>query len=215
MKTDDFGFGTGKNQNIIPISDPVISDGLIYELIWNSNGGQRLQLACIEEATQSSLWTSTIAEAGKSSDIVAILEKSRQEVRNFGNRVSLHGGSIYVNSNAGLIAKCDPRDGKPDWIHYYNTSPGPGSGALGSQPILFDDLVICISLKGNHFFEVKFLEYNPRNQLRIDPNMLPKLAAINNNELSKFDVEINPANESSDENGKIVAAKNDIPNKDR
>ena len=79
----------------------------------------------------------------------------------------------------------------------------------------FDDLVICISLKGNHFFEVKFLEYNPRNQLRIDPDMLPKLAAINNNELSKFDVEINPANESSDENGKIVAAKKEIKNKDR
>ena len=52
---DDFGFGTVQNQNIIPISDPVISDGLIYELIWNSNGGQRIQLACIEEATQSTL----------------------------------------------------------------------------------------------------------------------------------------------------------------
>jgi len=45
--------------------------------------------------------------------------------------------------------------------------------------------------------------------------MLPRLAAINNNKLLKFDVEINPANESSDENGKIVAAKNDIPNKDK
>ena len=45
--------------------------------------------------------------------------------------------------------------------------------------------------------------------------MLPRLAAINNNELLKFVVETNPANESSDENGKIVAAKNDIPNKDR
>ena len=45
--------------------------------------------------------------------------------------------------------------------------------------------------------------------------MLPRLAAISNNDSLKFDVEINPANESSDENGKIVAAKNDIPNKDR
>ena len=45
--------------------------------------------------------------------------------------------------------------------------------------------------------------------------MFPRLAAINNNELSKLFVAIKPANESSDENGKIVAAKNDIPNKDR
>ena len=45
--------------------------------------------------------------------------------------------------------------------------------------------------------------------------MLPRLAAISNNELLKFDVEINPANESSDENGKIVAAKKDIANKDK
>ena len=42
--------------------------------------------------------------------------------------------------------------------------------------------------------------------------MLPRLAAISNNELLKFDVEINPANESSDENGKIVAAKKEIKN---
>ena len=45
--------------------------------------------------------------------------------------------------------------------------------------------------------------------------MLPKLAAINKNELLKFDDESNPANESSDENGKIVAAKKEIKNKDR
>ena len=45
--------------------------------------------------------------------------------------------------------------------------------------------------------------------------MFPRLAAINNNELLKFDVEINPANESSDENGKMVAAKKEIKNKDR
>jgi hypothetical protein len=45
--------------------------------------------------------------------------------------------------------------------------------------------------------------------------MLPRLAAISNNELLKFDVEINPANVSSDENGKIVAAKKEIKNKDR
>ena len=45
--------------------------------------------------------------------------------------------------------------------------------------------------------------------------MLPRLAAISNNELLKFDVEINPANESSDENGKIVAAKKEIKNKVR
>jgi hypothetical protein len=55
----------------------------------------------------------------------------------------------------------------------------------------------------------------PINQLKTDPNILPRLAAINNNKLLKFDVEINPTNVSSEENGKIVAAKKDIQNKDR
>ena len=73
---DDFGFGSGQNQNIIPISDPLISDGLMYVLLWSSHGGQKVQLACIEEATQSLVWVSTIAQAGKSSDIVGNLEKA-------------------------------------------------------------------------------------------------------------------------------------------
>ena len=145
-------FGSVQNQNIIPISDPVISDGLIYVLIWNSNGGQKLELACFEEVTQSLVWTSTIAQAGKSSDIIGNLEKARQEIRSFGNRVSLSGGSIYINSNAGLIARCDPRDGKPDWIHYYSNSPSPGAGALGCSPIINGDLVVCMTKDSGKIF---------------------------------------------------------------
>jgi hypothetical protein len=39
------------------------------------------------------------------------------------------------------------------------------------------------------------------------------LQQVNNNKLSYSDVAINRANESSEENGKIVAAKKDIANK--
>ena len=152
---DDFGFGPGQNPNIIPISDPVISDGLIYVLIWSSHGGQTVQLACIEEATQSLVWMTTIAQAGKSSDIIGNLEKARDVTRTFGNRVSLDSGSIYINSNAGLIARCDPRDGRPDWIHYYNNSPGAGAGALGSHPVIIDDLAICMTKDSGKVFALQ------------------------------------------------------------
>ena len=79
----------------------------------------------------------------------------------------------------------------------------------------FDDLSIWVSLHGSHFFVIRFLEYNPINQLPVDPTILPRLAAISNNELLKFDVEINPANESSDENSKRFKDKKKIKNKDR
>ena len=79
----------------------------------------------------------------------------------------------------------------------------------------FDDLSICVSLNGNHFFLVRFLEYDPKAQLTTDPKIFPRLAAINKNKFSKFDVAINPTNVSSDENGKMVAAKKDITNKYR
>ncbi|MFP6875128.1 MAG: PQQ-binding-like beta-propeller repeat protein [Verrucomicrobiales bacterium] len=126
------------------ISDPVSSDGLLYVLLWDTHQGNRIQIACIEIASQTTLWRKTIAEVGKVSDIAASLQHSSPIIRTFGNRLTLKGGAIYVNTNAGLIARCDPRDGTPDWIHYYKTSPKPAEGALGCAPIVTADKVICM-----------------------------------------------------------------------
>ena len=126
------------------ISDPINSDGLLYMLLWQTHQGNRIQIACVEIASQTTLWRKTIAEVGKASDISSILQKSSALIRTFGNRLTLKDGAIYVNTNAGLIARCDPRDGTPDWIHYYKPGSKPAEGALGCAPIVTADKVICM-----------------------------------------------------------------------
>ena len=126
------------------MSDPVSSDGLLYVLLWQAHQGNKIQIACVEIASQTTLWRKTIAEVGKASDISTSLQKSSPIIRTFGNRLTLKDGAIYVNTNAGLIARCDPRDGTPDWIHYYQTTSKPAEGALGCAPIVTADKVICM-----------------------------------------------------------------------
>ena len=140
---DRFGLNKG-DPNLTVMSDPVLSDGLLYVLLWQSHQGNKIQIACIEIASQTTLWRTTIAEVGKASDLSSSLQKSSPTIRTFGNRLTLKDGSIYINTNAGLIARCDPRDGNPDWIHYYNTNSKPAEGALGCAPIVTADKVICM-----------------------------------------------------------------------
>ncbi|MCH2061611.1 MAG: PQQ-binding-like beta-propeller repeat protein [Verrucomicrobiales bacterium] len=130
--------------NLTVMSDPVSSDGLLYVLLWQAHQGNRIQMACVEIASQTTLWRTTIAEVGKASDLSSTLQKSNPVIRTFGNRLTLKDGAIYVNTNSGLIARCDPRDGTPDWIHYYSTTSKPAEGALGCAPLVTADKVICM-----------------------------------------------------------------------
>ena len=91
------------------------------------------------------------------------------------------------SDNLGDIVKSNFNYSIDDTIGLYDESNG------GFSPSIW---------KFSNFEDIEYLITN-----------LPK--EISNNELLKFDVEINPANESSDENGKIVAAKKEIKNKDR
>jgi outer membrane protein assembly factor BamB len=140
---DSFDLKKGE-PSLTVISDPVNSDGLLYMLLWQTHQGNRIQIACVEIASQTTLWRKTIAEVGTASDISATLQKSSPLIRTFGNRLTLKDGAIYVNTNAGLIARCDPRDGTPDWIHYYKKDSKPAEGALGCAPIITSDKVICM-----------------------------------------------------------------------
>ncbi|MCP4849932.1 MAG: PQQ-binding-like beta-propeller repeat protein [Verrucomicrobiaceae bacterium] len=140
---DRFDLNKGE-PNLTVISDPVNSDGLLYMLLWQTHQGNRIQIACVEIASQTTLWRKTIAEVGTASDLSSTLQKSSPVIRTFGNRLTLKDGAIYVNTNAGLIARCDPRDGTADWIHYYTTDSKPAEGALGCAPIITTDKVICM-----------------------------------------------------------------------
>jgi outer membrane protein assembly factor BamB len=143
----------------IPLGDPVLSDGLLYYLQWNTQGdvnqsrGRRLSIACFDPERRQPVWESTIAEAGHRTDASASLERAQPLSAIYGNRVTIHEGAIYSNSNSGIVARSDVRDGRTDWIHYYRPdSRGRSVLNLGSPPIIAGDNVIFMPRNANRIF---------------------------------------------------------------
>ncbi|MFP6612559.1 MAG: PQQ-binding-like beta-propeller repeat protein [Pirellulales bacterium] len=133
----------------VPLGDPVVSDGMLYYLQWstidnvNHNRGRRLNLVCFDPLRRQEAWKNTIAESGLTTDLLASFERASPQTALYGNRVTVHHGAVYSNSNAGLVARSDIRDGRTDWIHYYRRG-GANHLNLGSSPIVIDDKVICL-----------------------------------------------------------------------
>jgi outer membrane protein assembly factor BamB len=143
----------------IPLGDPVLSDGLLYYLQWNieshtnSRSGRRLSLVCFDPRSRKRLWDSTIAIGGLANDITASLERTRPETTIFGNRVTLHRGSVYGSSNSGMAVRSDVRDGRTDWIHHYRSIGGHTNVMNhGSPPIIAGDNVIFMPKDASHIF---------------------------------------------------------------
>ena len=94
-----------------------------------------------------------------------------------------------------------------------------GSPMTGSQANNKDHLPYLVNQKEafwswlaekeNHHFVSKFLVYFPNTQLKDEPRTLPKLATIKSGIFSS-EVALSPANTTSEEKGRIVAAKNAI-----
>ena len=134
-----------------PLGDPVLSDGLLYYLQWNTQDnvnqsrGRRLSIACFDPRRRETVWESTIAEAGLSTDIQAHLERAPAASAIYGNRLTVHQGAIYSNSNCGIVARSDVRDGRTDWIHYYRPNVNrPSALNLGSPPVVAGKLIILM-----------------------------------------------------------------------
>ncbi len=143
----------------IPMGDPVLASGLLYYLEWNvfdnvhQSRGRQLGLVCYDPRRRERLWGSTIVEAGLSSDITARFERAPPEPAIYGNRVTIHDGEIYACSNAGIVARCDPRDGRADWIHFYRKGRGSsGARVLGTAPIVAGNNVIFLPRDAGRVF---------------------------------------------------------------
>ena len=52
-----------------------------------------------------------------------------------------------------MIARCDVRDGRVDWIHYYRQTPSNfAPDNLGSAPLIAGDTVICMPRDAGRIF---------------------------------------------------------------
>lgn len=142
----------------VPMGDPVHADGMLFYLQWNTHGDvtdrrRTITLVSFDPRKGKPRWTATIASAGKSIDFLAKLERAAPQSAIYGNPVTVHRGAVYCNSNAGMIARCDVRDGRVDWIHYYRrTQSNFAPENLGSAPLIAGDTVICMPRDAGRIF---------------------------------------------------------------
>ncbi len=135
----------------VPLSEPVVADGLLFYLEWQAQGdvgqqrGRRLGLVAYDPGRRQEVWNAKIASAGDVSDMPATLERAQPDWAIYGNRVTVHGGAVYSSSNTGIIARSDVRDGRVDWLHFYRQGQHkPTRRGLGCSPIVSGDRVLCM-----------------------------------------------------------------------
>ena len=142
----------------VPMGDPVLSDGLLYYLQWtaldNVDHSQHRQLGivCYDPKRRETAWETTINNVGNITGLAAHFERTSAHSAIYGNRVTIHQGAIYSNSNCGIVARSDVRDGRTDWVYSYRPSERLGVLSLGSPPVVAGNMVICMPRDAGRIF---------------------------------------------------------------
>ncbi len=142
----------------VPMGDPVAADGGLFYLQWHTPGdvtdrNRTVSLVYFDPNEQLPRWSTDLASAGRAIDISGSIQRSAPQNTIYGNAVNVHRGAVYCNTNAGVIIRCDVRDGRVDWIHNYrrqNSSLVPEN--LGAQPIISGSNVICMPRDDGRIF---------------------------------------------------------------
>lgn len=142
----------------IPIGDPTIADGMLFYLQWHTRGdvndrNRTVSLICFDPSERKPRWSADIASAGQAIDFVGRLEKASPQNAIYGNAVTVHRGAVYANTNAGIIVRCDVRDGRVDWIHNYRRmNSNLASENLGAAPLIHGNTVVCMPRDDGRIF---------------------------------------------------------------
>lgn len=106
-----------------PISGPAVADGRLYALVVEPHHpavAAPLVLACLDASTGTLLWTRHLAtscacvrgpaEAGGEFSV---------DLARFGGSLAVVRGAVYCQTGAGVLARCDARDGTIEWVRGY------------------------------------------------------------------------------------------------
>ncbi|MEM7392014.1 MAG: PQQ-binding-like beta-propeller repeat protein, partial [Verrucomicrobiota bacterium] len=140
------GMGPGKSD--FPLSDPVLSGGLLYGLSYRETEDASMFLSCMDAETGALVWRKGVPDIGR----FYHGRKKRMNDFAFGNRVTIHEGSIYASPSDGTLLRCDMRNGELIWVHHYGTSDGRQhqAGGWGAAPLVFGDLLIGLPRDSNY-----------------------------------------------------------------
>lgn len=140
--------------DLAPVSDPTYAEGRVYVLAINRKLEYcPISLVCLEAESGSVLWKREIASAcltlaPPTSRLLKLFYRE-MDVAHFGNAVTVVRGAVYCQTNMGLVARCDARDGMVEWVRTYPRDPGTAPFMTlvrrqGSAPLVSGKRVILL-----------------------------------------------------------------------
>jgi outer membrane protein assembly factor BamB len=140
-------------EELDPISDPVVADARLYVLAVEPHHpilAASLLLVCLDAPTGSLLWkrhlvTSSLCVKGRAGTDGGL----SIDIARFGGSLAAVRGAVYCQTSAGVLARCDARDGMIEWVRQYQrdaeTLP-PASILLrhGGRPVVIDDVALFL-----------------------------------------------------------------------
>ena len=142
----------------VPMGDPAAADGSLFYLQWHTPGdvtdrNRTISLINFDLQKRQPRWSADLASSGKAMDMAGSIQKSAPQNTLYGNSVTVHRGAVYCNTNAGMIIRCDIRDGQVDWTHNYRRKNSSlVSENLGTRPIISGNNVICMPRDDGRIF---------------------------------------------------------------
>ena len=142
----------------VPMGDPTVADGSLFYLQWHTPGdvtdrNRTISLINFDLQKHQPRWSADLVSSGKAMDTAGSIQKSTPQNTLYGNSVTVHRGAVYCNTNAGMIIRCDIRDGQVDWTHNYRRKNSSlVSENLGTRPIISGNNVICMPRDDGRIF---------------------------------------------------------------
>lgn len=140
-------------EGLSPASDPTLAEGRLYLLaVLRDYEFSPIFLVCLDPDAGRILWKRELI--ANHTTLRSQLDKKKRgfqevDVTHFGNAVTVAGGAVYCQTNMGLVARCDARDGLIEWARTYPRDPG-GAAFLtlvrrqGAPPLLAGQRVLCM-----------------------------------------------------------------------
>jgi len=147
--TGDVVWGTEPSEGV-PLGNPVFSGGQLYDASVTRGGHDAwkvaLKLSCIDAASGKLIWNSqVIFDAAGVKNIYGSWQPVDWNRGTLGDVLAVRDGAVYCTPGGGLMARCDARDGRMEWMQTYVPRQGKlRIGPHGARPVPIGDVLICL-----------------------------------------------------------------------
>ncbi|MCY2927832.1 MAG: PQQ-binding-like beta-propeller repeat protein [Planctomycetota bacterium] len=133
-------------KDLRPLNAPAAATGRVYVLALAAGKPNpagvltaKIYLACLDAEDGRMLWRRLLGTSQTNTQLLDLAAN--------GMPVTLHGGWIYCSSDLGLIAKCDARDGAPEWLAAYGLAEQAGRPQVqscreGASPLVAGEAIV-------------------------------------------------------------------------